>query len=309
MAAMRTLGLCWLVLLLAACGAKDGVEYRAGSCWVGDHVASLQEVELHQTQLSERIQSRQPWSVAVTLLVVVLAGLSHLEKLVLLFSTRKGGPTQSLGDRIRLALDRYRTYPIRYFALVSATLGLLLLAGGFYIYLDADKRASERSLAQLQFCHLALRSGDERRALDEQRKNLEAIAATAGSIHDLVDRMPPEEREKAKQIVTEINSALSKQGHLVGDFLAKTVSMEQAAQTHGTVIERNLAELGNNIAALKPLPAVLQDVRTAVKQLDAKLDTRLDTADRRATSIDDRLRALEAVLLTSKRRDRDGGTP
>ena len=298
-----------VVVMLGACNGKDGVEYRAGSCWVGDHVASLQEVERHQAQVAERMQARQPWSVLVTILVVVLAGLSHIEKLVLLFSTRKG-PSQGLGDRIRLALDRYRVHPFRYFALVSATLALLLLAGGFYIFLDADRRASERALAQLQFCHLALRSGDEHRALDEQRKNLEAIAATAGSIHDLVDRMPPEEREKAKQIVTEINSALAKQGHLVGDFLAKTTSMEQAAQLHGTIIERGLGEIASSLAALRPMTASLQDLRGALKQLDGKVDN----VDRHTATVEDRLRSLEqAVQALRTRRDpglrTDGGVP
>ena len=51
-------------------------------------------------------------------------------------------------------------------------LGLLAMAAGLYIYLDVDKRASERALGMLQFCHLALRTAEEQGVLAEQRKNL-----------------------------------------------------------------------------------------------------------------------------------------
>ena len=69
-----------------------------------------------------------------------------------------------------------------------------MLAAGLYIYLDADKRASERALGMLQFCHLALRTNEEQGVLDEQRRNLAAIESTAGDIRTLVDKLPPEPR-------------------------------------------------------------------------------------------------------------------
>src|SRR5207237_151760 len=85
-------------------------------------------------------------------------------------------------------------------AMVAGSVGVLIGAGVFYIYLDADKRASERALATLQFCHLSLRTADEKRALDEQRSNLSSIHDTAGEIRGLIAKLPPDERAKPHPI-------------------------------------------------------------------------------------------------------------
>src|SRR4051794_20516548 len=165
--------LAFLALLLVACVPGPGhVEFTQGQCFIDGRPAQLGDVEARQARISERILARQPWFTVITILVVALAGASHIDKLVLLFSTR-GARTHGLGERLKLMLDRYRAHPVRYFAIVIATLGLLGCAAGFYVYLDSDKRASERALGQLQFCHLALRESDAKRVLDEQRQNLQ----------------------------------------------------------------------------------------------------------------------------------------
>src|SRR5262249_52887743 len=154
------------------------VEFTGGQCVIDGAPATLDQVEARQARLSERIVARQPISVVGTVLVVGLAGFSHIEKPFLLFNSRKT-PAHCLGARLRLALDRYRAHPLRYFAIVSTTLLLLGVAGGFYVYLDADKRASERALGLLQFCHLALRNDEAQSILAEQRRNLASIESTA----------------------------------------------------------------------------------------------------------------------------------
>ena len=106
------------------------------------------------------------------------------------------------GRAAQAVVDRYRSHPIRYFALLCGSIGLLVAAGSLYIYCDADKRSSERALAALQFCHLAQRSADEKRALDDQRQNLSSIHETAGAIRQLIDKLPPAEQAKASRSST-----------------------------------------------------------------------------------------------------------
>jgi hypothetical protein len=294
------------VLLLAAltgaaagCGNAPGrVEFVSGQCLVDGEPATLPQVEAKQAQMSERILARQPWFAVVTVLVVVLAGMSHLEKLLLLFSTRKSG-AQGLGERLKLALDRYRAHPWRYFTIVAGTLGLLAMAVGMYIYLDVDKRASERSLGMLQFCHLALRTADEQGVLDQQKANLQAIQSTAGDIRALVDKLPPEEQRKAQQIVDQMNAALGKQGKLVGEYIARTEESTRAVKEHTAAVERGLSTVEAGVLGLKSLPAGLHDLSDQVRKLDGRLggvDGKLGAADGKLGALDARLGALDAKL-------------
>jgi len=95
-----------LAALLAAGGCGNGpgrVEFVNGQCLVDGAPATLPQVETRQAQVSEHILSRQPLLALVTVMVLVLAGMSHIEKLILLFSTRKSG-AQGLGERLKLAL-------------------------------------------------------------------------------------------------------------------------------------------------------------------------------------------------------------
>jgi hypothetical protein len=245
------------VLICCSCEHPGHVEYTGGQCMIDGAPATLSEVEARQAKISERVVARQPLSVAVTILIVLLAGASHVEKLILLFTTRRK-EAHGLGDRIRNALDRYRAHPIRYFAIVVGTLLLLGAAGGTYVALDAERRADERALGLLQFCHVALRNRQADALLDEQRKNLAAIESTAGNIRSLVGTLPPEEQKKARQIVEQINAALAKQSTLVNDFTA-----------------RGLTALEGDFATLKGLPASVRELGEELKRRDAAADGKL----------------------------------
>jgi hypothetical protein len=182
-----------------------------------------------------------------------------------------------------MALDRYRAHPVRYFSLVTATLLLLGLAGGFYVYLDADKRASERALGLLQFCHLALRNDEAKDLLAEQRRNLTTIESTAGNIRSLVDKLPPEEQKKAREIVAQINSSLALQGKLVNDWIGRSDETARQARDHAQLVERGLSAMETNLGALKSLPEQL-----------GKLDGKLDGEAARLTALKTTVDALAA---------------
>jgi hypothetical protein len=279
----------WMLLLvvLVACAACQGpgkIRYADGRCMVDGSPATLAQVEARQAAVTERVQSRQPLLVLVTVLVVVLGGMSHVEKLVLLFSTR-GAHTRGLGERIRAMLDRYRAHPVRYFSLVTATLGLLVMSGVAYIYLDADKRASERALAMLQFCHLALRTADEQRVLGEERKNLESIQTTASDIRTLVDKLPPAEQRKAREIIDQMTVALSQQGKLVGEYVQRSDESTRFVKEHAVSVEKGLSELEAGVVSLKDLPTGVHALTESVGQLGGGI-----------ASLDSKLSQLEAKL-------------
>jgi hypothetical protein len=281
------------VLLLMACHGPGHVEFTDGKCVIDGRPATLAEVETRQAAISERIVGRQPLFVLVTILIVVLAGFSHLEKLLLLFSTRRSA-VHGLGQRLRVALDRYRDQPIRYFVLVGATLGLLGCAGSFYVYLDADKRASDRALGLLQFCHLALRNNEAEGILAQQRQNLEAIQSTAGSIRDLVDKLPPDQQRKAKQIVEQINSSLASQGRLVADYVTKTEESTKAVLARTQTLERGLSTLETGFSSLKPVPGALHDFAEQLKGIDGRLQVSSSGADAKLAALKTQLEALAA---------------
>ncbi|MEO6950760.1 MAG: hypothetical protein ABI321_03025, partial [Polyangia bacterium] len=167
----------------------------------------------------------------------------------------------------------YRDRPVRYFAMVVGTLVLLGVAGGFYVYLDADKRASERALGQLQFCHLALRNGEAEDILTEQRHNLEAIETTAGNIRQLVDKLPPAEQQKAKAIVDQIGVTLSHQTKLVNDYMERTSETTKEAEEHHELLMRGLSSIETNVGTLKGLPQTLRDLSDEVQHVDGKVGT------------------------------------
>jgi hypothetical protein len=263
------------------------VEYAGGRCLVDGHAADRAEVEARQAQLTERVLSRQPLFVIVTLLIVVLAGFSHIEKLVLLFSTRT--EAHGLGARLRAALDRYRAHPIRYFAIVVATLTLLGMAGGFYVYLDADKRASERALGLLQFCHLALRDQEAQDLLADERRNLESLQHTAGGIKEVLGQLPPEEQKKAQEIVARIDDALVKQGKLVSLYVERS---DAAGRAQAEAVARGFTSLESDLGALRALPA---GVRAVDDRLHA-VDDRVHEVGAGVHAVDERVRELESKV-------------
>jgi hypothetical protein len=259
---------CLLVLTLAAvgCAGPPPVTFDHEQCFLDGEPATLGQVEAMQSRIAQRVLDRQPIYVVVTLAVILLAGASHIEKLLVLLAARPRSEHKGLGERIRVVLDRYRARPLRYFAIVTSTLLLLGIAGGLYIYLDADKRASERALGQLQFCQLALKNADEQSALAEQRKNLDSLRATAGDIKSLVDTLPPEEQRKAALLLNQMHSALGNQDRL----LARSNLVAQAVQQRSEEIKKGLGVLSLDVGGLRTLPAQLREIDATVRRLDGR---------------------------------------
>jgi len=270
------------------------IEFSRGQCRIDSRQATLSEVEALQADLSERVLRLQPWFVVVTLLIVVLAGASHIEKLVLLFSTRKT-EVRGIGERLRVALDRYRAYPLRYFTLVGATLSLLAMAGGFYVWLDAVKRSTERALATLQFCHLALQDSVARDVMDEQQRNLQAIEATAGNIRTLVQKLPPEERRKAQEVADRINSAVSREEKLVSDYSSRVDAANRALEAHTVALEKGLSEIGATLATLRSVPGAVADLSLEVKQHQSALELEHATTKGRLAAMEKSLKLVSEV--------------
>ncbi len=280
----------------AGCGGPGHVEFARGQCVIDGSVATLPEVEARQARITERILSRQPLFIVVTVLVVALAGASHVEKLVVLLSTRQVS-ARGIGERLRAALERHRSSPVRYFAIVVGTLCLLVLSASCYVYLDAEKRASERALGLLQFCHLALRNGEQEALLSEQRRNLESIQSTAGSIHDLVDGLPPEEQRKAREIVNQMNTALGRQGRLLSDSLARAGAETQAVRANTEALAHGLDAVEAGVGSLKTLPGGIKDLSEQAKATRAdlaRLGDRAGAEEARLASLESAVKALAA---------------
>ena len=281
------------VALATGCHGPAHVEFTAGQCMIDGRAATRSEVETRQARISERILARQPLFVLITVLIVALAGFSHVEKLILLFSTRKTH-AHGLAERLRLGLERYRAHPLRYFSIVVGTLTLLGLAAGLYVYLDADKRASERALGLLQFCHVALHNSESQTILDEQRRNLQTIESTAGNIQALVDKLPPAEQRKARQIVAQINAVLAQQGKLVSDYAERSDESAKAVRAETANLEKGLATLGGELSALKSLPASVQGLSEQLRATDGHIADHFTATDAKLAEIKAKLDALAA---------------
>jgi hypothetical protein len=164
-----------VILCVAGCDGVGRVQFDGGRCYKDGRPLAIQDVEAEQTAVSRRITSRQPWFAVITIGVVLLAAAGNAEKALLLVRARRVEGHRPIAERLREVLARQRESPVRFAAIVGVSLALVVFAGGAYVYLDVDKRASERALGMLQFCHLALRTQEEEGVLDEQRQNLAAI--------------------------------------------------------------------------------------------------------------------------------------
>jgi hypothetical protein len=262
---MRHVFVATLLVSLAGCAGPEHVTFDHGQCLIDGHAADLAEVEASQARIAQHVLDNQPIYLLVTLAIILLAGASHVEKLVLLFAARRQ-EAKGLAERLRAALDRYRAHPVRYFTIVGVTLALLGVAGGLYLYLDGDKRASERALGQLQFCHLALRTADEQAALAEQRKNLDALQSTTGDIKSLVATLPPEEQRKAEQLLGQMRSALGNQDRL----LARSAAVAAAVRDRSDAIEKGLGAVASGVVGLKPLPEQVREMDGLLKRIEAR---------------------------------------
>jgi hypothetical protein len=202
-------------------------------------------------------------------------------------------PSQSFADRFRIRMERYRTHPVRNFLLVGSVLAVLAAAGIIYVSLDADKRTSERSLATLQFCHLALRSANEQHVLAEQREHLASIASTEQNIRTLVDQLPPAERQKGNEIAAQLSASLGQQRTLVAQFA-------EHADTTAKAVADGISKIDTEVVDLKSMPAAVGKLATDLRQVgaqttaisdaalacNAKLDALSKTSDDLAKTID-----------------------
>jgi hypothetical protein len=306
---VRSLALLILVVV-AGCHGPGHVEFTDGQCLIDGHVATRSEVETRQARITERILARQPLFVLITVLIVALAGASHIEKLFLFVGGKQGPKVHGMHDRLRLALERYRSHPLRYFSIVVLTLLLLGIAGGCYVYLDADKRASERALGLLQFCHLALRNSEAQGILAEQRHNLEQIESTAGHIHSLLGKLPPEEQKKAREIIAHINEALAQEGKLVGDYVAHSDESTKAVRAETQLLEKGLTSLETQVTTLKSVPAALHDLGDQLHVIDghaasgfADMEAKMSANATRLAALDAKLDALAAAATRRKADD------
>ncbi len=273
---MRATFFACLAIGLLGCGGPSHVTFDHEQCLVDGQVATVEQVEQAQATIAKRVIDRQPLYVIVTLAVILLAGASHIEKLVLLFSTRRQ-EAKGLAERLTAMLDRYRVHPVRYFSLVAVALALLGVAGGMYLWLDADKRASERALGQLQFCHLALRSADAESTLAEQRRNLDALQATTGDIKSLVNSLPPAEQKKAEMLLEKMRASLGNQDRL----MAREAAVAAAVQARSDEIQKGLGVLTVGVSGLKPLPDQIHELDTVARRIEKSVgDTRKDLGDR-----------------------------
>jgi len=284
-----------LMAITAGCSGPGEIRFNQDGCTIDGQRADLAHVEAREAAVQHRIASLQPWLVAITVAIVSLAGIGYVERLVMLFSARRDGP--GMGARLEALVDRYRFHPVRYFALLAASVGMLIAAGGLYIYCDADKRASERALGALQFCHLALRTADEKQALDEQRQNLSSIHETAGAIRQLIDKLPPDEQAKASEIINHMDDAVGRERRVISEHLQRSEDTTLALSNRAQSIERGLGTLETDVGSLKTLPA---DVRALGATL-AGVDGRAAAAGDKLATANDKLAEANATLAALQR--------
>ena len=292
----RGLGLSGPVLMVcflataafSGCGGPGDVRFDREHCYVNGRAAGLAQVEEREAIVEHRIAVRQPWLVVITIVVVLLAGIGYIEKLVLLLSASRD--SKGAGERLRAAADRYRAHRFRYFAMVGGSVALLVTAGILYIYVDADKRSSERALAALQFCHLALRTSEENVALDEQRQNLASIHQTAGEIRQLIDKLPPAEQTKAQEIIGHMDDAVGRERRLITDQLQRSEDTAESIREGTIAIQKTISALEAAVGGLKDLPANVKAVS----------DT-LHTGEERESALQQKVADLTDALQTVRR--------
>jgi len=269
-------GLFALLLLLAACQGASNVTYDRQRCEIDGRAVTIAEVEAQQEQVGHHLLARQPIHTAVVVAILLLASLGYLDKLALLIAARRSS-APSFAERVRAALERHRPHPVRYFGIVSGAMLLVVVGAGLYVYLDADKRVSERALQQLQFCHLALAGAEAQEALERQRSNLEQLRSTAGSIKALVDGLPPAEQKKAEALLQQLHVAVGNQSRILDEEGA----VAQAVAAGSEEARKDFDELRAGIDGLKGLPERLSGVASQVDRLEARL--RLDATSERET--------------------------
>ncbi len=287
-----------LTAVTAGCAGPGEIRFSRDGCSIDGRAADLPHLEAREGAVQHRISRLQPWLVAITVAIVSLAGIGYVERLLMLFSARR--EARGMGERLQAIVDRYRSYPVRYFALLAGSVGLLLAAGGFYIYCDADKRASERALGALQFCHLALSAAGEQRALDDQRQNLSAIHETAGAIRQLIDKLPPDEQAKASEIIDHMDDAVGRERRVMSEHLQRSEDTELALSNRAQSIERGLDALKTDVGGLKALPVDLHALAATIATVDGRAALAGDRLAAATEKLAEANAALDALQRTVK---------
>jgi hypothetical protein len=284
-----------LMAITSGCAGPGDIRFDKDGCSIDGRPADLPRVEAREAAVQHRIASLQPWLVVITVAIVSLAGIGYVERLVMLFSARRDA--RGMGQRLQSLVDRYRSHPVRYFALLVGSVMMLLAAGGLYIYCDSDKRSSERALGALQFCHLALRTADEKHALDDQTQNLSSIHETAGAIRQLIDKLPPAEQAKASEIINHMDDAVGRERRAISERLQRSEDTTVALSNRAQSIERGLGQLETDVGTLKTLPADVRALGTAL----ASADNRAALAGDKLSAANDKLAEVNAALATLQR--------
>ncbi len=288
-----------LMAVTAGCAGPGEIRFNKDGCSIDGRPADLPHVEAREAAVQHRIAGLQPWLVAITVAIVSLAGIGYAERLVMLFSARRDA--RGMGQRLQALVDRYRSHPLRYFALLAGSIGMLIAAGGLYIYCDADKRSSERALGALQFCHLALRTADEKRTLDDQSQNLSSIHETAGAIRQLIDKLPPAEQAKASEIINHMDDAVGRERRAISGRLQRAEDTTLALSTRAESIERGLGQLETDVGTLKALPADVRALGTAIADegsRGAAVNDKLAVANDKLAEVNAALAALQRTVNT-----------
>jgi len=262
----------WLALVgVGACTAGSKVTYVDGQCVIDGLPATLQQVETRQAEVTQHILSRQPILTAIAVFAVAIACAGYLQRLLTMLAARRAS-AQTFGERVRMRMERYRAHPVRYVLLLVSVLGLLIVAGVAYVGMDADKRASERSLASLQFCHLALRSAEEQHVLTEQREHLASIQATEHDIQALVDKLPPAEQQKAQEIVQQLSGSLGQQRTMVAQMAQRADVAAKEVAEHQAQVQKGLSKIDDEVVDLKSVPVALAKLAGDVKAVGTHTD-------------------------------------
>lgn len=283
-------------LALVGCAPKNPVEYVGGQCLISGVPATIAQVEARQAAITQHILARQPVLTGIAIAAVVVAGGGYLRRILQMLAARRV-PSQSFAERFRARMERYRAYPVRNFMLVGSVLAVLAAAGIIYVSLDADKRTSERSLATLQFCHLALRSTNEQHVLAEQREHLASIQASEHDIRALVDQLPPAEKKKGQEIASQLTASLGQQRTLVAQFAEHADVTAKAVADGITRIDTEVVDLKSMPAAVGKLATDLRAVgatTTAISDATLACNAKLDELAKTSETLEKTIDALAA---------------
>jgi hypothetical protein len=94
-----------------------------------------------------------------------------------------------------------------------------------------------------------------------------------------------------------MNSALDKQGKIVGEYIERTDEAQKDLSAHNVAMEKGLASVEGELSELRSLPANLKDLEGAAHRIDettTSFDARLGDLRARLSALDAKLDTLLA---------------